>query len=39
MSLLSEYKSKFGIACDSGRPGIVRAFAFGDLAGFILVFS
>lgn len=26
MSLLSEYKSKFGIACDSGRPGIVRFF-------------
>jgi len=31
MSLFSEYKSKFGIACDSGRPGIVRAFAFAEL--------
>ena len=28
MSLFSEYKLKFGIACDSGRPGIVRTFAF-----------
>ena len=28
---MSEYKSKFGIACDSGRPGIVRAFAFAEL--------
>lgn len=30
MSLLSECKSKFGIADDSGRLGIVRAFAFGE---------
>ena len=28
--MLSECKSKFGIADDSGRLGIVRAFAFGE---------
>lgn len=31
MSLFSGYKSKFDIACDSGRPGIVRAFALAEL--------
>ncbi len=31
MSLFSEYKAKLDIACDSGRLGFVRAFAFAEL--------
>lgn len=31
MSLFSGCKSKLDIACDSGRPGIVRFFAFAEL--------
>ena len=34
MSLLSDYKTKFAIARDRGRPGLVRAFA-----GLLLVFA
>ena len=29
--MFSGHKSKFGIACDSSRPGSVRAFAFAEL--------